>query len=57
MSLPTSKGYYTAEAAYAPLLREIGLVDAMSVFVQEQLSSSTRGSTAGGRSPNARTAC
>ena len=32
MSLPTSTGYYRAEAAYAGLLKRLGLVDAMSVF-------------------------
>ena len=32
MSLPLAKGYYRAEAAYADLLRSVGLVDAMSVF-------------------------
>lgn len=32
MSLPTARGYYRAEAAYAALLREVGLPDAMSVF-------------------------
>src|SRR4051812_4668042 len=32
MSLPTPSGYYRAEAAYADLLRRVGLPDAMSVF-------------------------
>ncbi len=32
MSLPSPTGYYRAEAAYADLLKRLGLVDAMSVF-------------------------
>ena len=32
MSLPTATGYYRAEAAYADLLRRVGLVDGQSVF-------------------------
>jgi len=32
MNLPNSTGYYRAEAAYADLLKQVGLVDAMSIF-------------------------
>lgn len=36
-NLPTSAGYYRAEAAYADLLRRVGLVDGLSVFEHDKI--------------------